>query len=84
MNFHPLPEFEVASMDATPYEILRLPNVVVHPTPVVTILSFLQQEPYLSPWFTHHIQERVIGQRFLHSPQQWAMPMRLSLEEFIL
>ena len=86
MNFHPLPiltEFEEAYIESSIDEILGHPNPFVQ-SPAITVLSFLREEPHLSPWFARQIQERVMGQRFLHSPQHWAMPMRLSLNEFVL
>ena len=83
MNFHPLPDltdYEEAYIESSIDEILRLPNLFVYPVPSATVLSFLQEDPYLSPWFIN----QVIGQRFIHNPPHWTMPMRLSLNEFTL
>jgi hypothetical protein len=88
MNFHSLVSLtddEDAFIDSAIDEILGIPNPFAQrPEQVVAVLSFLQEDHYLSPWFSQHIQDQVIGQRFLHSPQAWVMPMRLSLNEFIL
>ena len=80
---------EDAYVDATVDDILREPNLFArHPSDVVTVLSFLQEGRHMSPWLPDEVrnpvQERTAAQRFLRQHDPLAMPMRLSLHEFML
>jgi hypothetical protein len=70
-------------------DILQETDLFVRdPSDVVTVLSFLQEGHRMTPWLPNQVQnpvqERVLAQRFLQQHDPLAMPMRLSLHEFML
>ena len=80
---------EDAYVDAVVDDILQEPNLFVRrPSDVVTVLSFLQEGHRMTPWLPDQVrdpvQERTAAQRFLLQHDPLAMPMRLSLQDFML
>lgn len=89
MDFFPveLTVDEMVYIDEIVDDILQERNLFTL-CPSDTVLSFLQEGHYLSPWLSHQVhhpfREHAATQRFLRQYNSLEIPSHLSLHDFML